>query len=223
MRNPSLYRVGGNAFAVGGLLLILGLLLRSPLEPAHPVMGAVDPAILRLTSVTLMIAAFLVLAGVLALARHFQDDALEGIATLASAAGIPGLLAVGGCSALGIVVSSEVNGAPAAAEGMEGTLGALAVLGDSLERLGWSFVWICAGLFAYAMLRDGRAWPRWIAATGLAIAPVQLALPYLIDESGIAMSVLQIVGFTWIATVGVVMAGLARPHAARRVSSLAPR
>lgn len=211
MRNPSLYRVGGNAFAVGGLLLILGLLLRSPMEPAHEAVGTVDPAIWRLTSVSLMIAVSLVLAGMLALARHFQDGALEGVAMLATAAGILGHFAVAAYASLGIVAPSEVIGAPAVAEGM---LGILAIVGSSLDLLGWNLVWVCAGLFAYAMLRDGDAWPRWIAGAGVVIAPVELAMPYLIGESGIAMHVLQIVGFTWVATVGVVMAGLARPRPA---------
>lgn len=220
MRNPSLYRVGGNAFTIGGILLILGLLLRTASGPDAGSTADMDPAVWHLTSVMLLLGALLVLTGLIALARHFQAGALEGVTTLAIAAGLVGHTAVVIFYALGIVAHPSMVGDPGPAS--EALYLTKSVLDVTLNLIAWNLAWISAGLFSWAMLREAGNWPRWLAIAGLVLAPVELVAVHLIGNVEIALLLAQIVGFTWIATVGVAMAGIARPRTAAAQASVEP-
>lgn len=218
MRNPTLYRVGGNALVAGSVLLVVGMVMHPATgEARYEDLATPGLGLLELSHYVIFLGVFLLFTGWFSVLRHFLSGENEGIGTLAYGTGIIALSAMGiskGMESIGpLLVSAHLDMVS------ESAYQALVAVEAVLYTTGVVMAWVSAALASVGILRDS-AWPRAMGLTGLVVSIASLVLPPLVGESVLSV-VVTLVGLIWLAVVGVVYARIGKTAAERAVEGAA--
>ncbi len=214
MRNPSLYRVCGNALAASAVLFVLGVFLATPyaLQTAGEVKAAFTP--LATVGWALdALAVVLAFTGVLGLVRHFSGGPGEGWATMGLAVfalGAVSLFLVFTWNALGermVALMAASPDAPTAA--LDGAQMATFVMRRPLMIAGACTVWLSLLPLGIAM-RGDAAFPRFASGATIAVGVIELAAILLLRYQVIVFAAITILGWIFLALLGVTSARLGR-------------
>lgn len=211
MSDPSLYRVGGYCLLAGALVTIVGVFLHAPQPQTAAELAGGDTGRWALSHWLLVIGPPLLLAGFLALTRHFSGGPAEGLAVLAAALLIlatAGLVAVVGPEATMYprVAAAYAAGGESAAWA-QATYPALNAVVLGLFLAFAPVFWAGVALVGLSLVRGG-GFPVWLGWSGVAVGLV-LAIAVFTVESWPVSQVLFSVGYAWIAVAGFLFAGRA--------------
>ncbi|MBI4410571.1 MAG: hypothetical protein HY561_12735 [Gemmatimonadetes bacterium] len=207
MRHASLYRVGGYALVLGGLAAMIGIWLHPPQPMSLAEASALPQAQWQLSHWLLALGTALTIGGFVALIRHFGASASEGWAAVGLG------IAVLGAANIITVVAPEV-GSFSMLVGREGDVAAQhAYEAINTHLMGLipvaaTLFWVGIGCFALALSRDA-AFPRWLGLLGVAVAVVELASGFLVEENWNLARLLYSLGNIWIALFGAFAARVA--------------
>ena len=208
MRNPTLYRVGGNALVAGSLLLVVTMFLHPASgDGGYDTLSSLGMGRLQVIHLLMFVGVFLLFGGWLAVLRHFLAGENEGLATLAFAGGILAMCGMGlskGLESIGPwLVAGDLDAVP------ESAYVAMGVVEAVFYLTGLIMAWVSAALVSVAMLRDS-AWPRLLATTGLVVSVASIAVPPIINQAMVSMFIM-LAGMVWLAVVGAMFARMRQP------------
>lgn len=206
----SLYRVGGRALVLGGLLL-LGAFALQPHVPAGLAVAAekgLDKWVLA--NWLAMVGAVSLLGGWIALTHHLNDAAVEGWSTLGQGGVIIGCVGVAIASAIGaealpaiLATYTDTNATMASQSYLT-----ISVVINALVLMSWMIFWVGTAFTGLAIAEDNE-YPRWLGYTGLATAVAEIAVNFVASNSTLH-DALGIVGCVWIITVGIIFSRIQR-------------
>jgi hypothetical protein len=222
MRHDSLYRLGGNAVLVGGILGAVAILLHAPQPMDLAAYSAMSMGPWMAAHWLFVIGSVVIAGGLASFTRHLAHTDGEGWSML-------GFGAVVIAAALNVAIVAPELVAFDALRGMnaDGTnVGAQhAYTAVNLNLMSLVHVvgpvfWLGAIFFGLAMLKD-TAWPRWLGQMGVAIGVIEIATNWATTNFTVFKIVFAI-GYLWLAVAGLVFSRLAGTKAGERPGVTAP-
>jgi len=199
MRNPSLYRIGGSALALGAVLFGVGVMLHAPQPMDLTSYLATSHGQWMVSHWMLAASQLFLVGGSLALARHLFGTNGDGWATL----GLAGSL-VTGALFVGVIapeiVAFQILADQGTDAGVQHAYAAVSATLISQVHVGIVLFWFGMGSFGMAMLRD-TAFPRWLGQAGIALAMIEIVANFTpLGTTGSHLVIL--VGAIWLAYAG---------------------
>ena len=227
MRHDSLYRLGGNAALLGGILGAVAISLHAPQPMDLATYSALAMGPWMAAHWLFVIAIVGVAGGLAAFTRHFAHTDGEGWSVL-------GFGAVVVSSALFVaIVAPEIvafdafrtMNADASNGGAAQHAAAHAYLAVNLNLMSLVHVagpifFVSLSAFGLAMLRDA-AWPRWLGPAGVVIGLAMVVINFTVENFTI-FKIAFAIGFLWLATAGFLFARLAGMKAGEQPGVAAP-
>jgi len=207
MRHDSLYRNGGNALLLGGILCGGAILLHAPQPMDLAAFGALPMGAWMAAHWLFVVGTVMVAGGLASVTRHLAHTNGEGWAMLGF-----GAIVVTAALNVAIVAPEIVAFDALRAMNAGGNAGAqTAYIAVNLNVMSMVHVvtpmfWLGGGFFALAMLKDG-AWPRSLAQSGVAIAVLEIVSNWAVTNFTVFRIVFAI-GFLWFAIAGFVFSRL---------------
>jgi hypothetical protein len=201
MQNTDSRRGAGLALAGGGVALVVAVLLHAPQPSTLEALQALDGTKWAASHWLIVAGALLLTTGLVGL-----SFAVEGAGRPAAALfGRVGALVSGTLFVLvGGLETMTFTSLAAADSAAAGTF--LAINAVVLGAAGIAFVAFWSGIVAtcFAILVDAR-WPQWVAISGVLIGVTNVGLTVTGMGSEIVQMAANLVGFAWVAAVGVLL------------------
>ena len=227
MRHDSLYRLGGNAALLGGILGAVAISLHAPQPMDVAAYSALSMGPWMAAHWLFVIATVIVAGGLAAFTRHFSHTDGEGWSVL-------GFGAIIATSALNIaIVAPELlafdtfraMNADASNGGAAQHAAAHAYLAVNLNLMSLVHVsgpifFASLSAFGLAMLRDA-AWPRWLGSAGIVIGLALVVINFTVENFTI-FKIAFAIGYLWLAIAGFLFARFAGTKADEQPGVAAP-
>ena len=206
MRHDSLYRLGGGATIAGAVLWGLGLALHAPQPMTLAAMIALPMGPWMASHWLLAIGSILTAGGLTAFGRHLSRTAGEGWSVLGVATSIATAALLVAIVAPEIVAFGALR-ATSTDPGAQSAYLAINLNLMSLVYVAGPLYWLGIGFIGLAM-RNDASWPKWLGATGIAIAAINIAANWTVTNFTIT-KLLFILGGVWLVIAGVLFSRLA--------------